>query len=165
MLPPLFSTPIHSAHSPPPSPLNTHPHHLPNKPSVTHTQQHQTTLLITAQSSDNSCTHHPASHASSTLHPSTHHLLLISSQPPLNQASQIPISHPPTSPTKAAQTAAQTGATLTSMMGSSRNPQVLSAGSWSGLRALPWSLHGARNGTHLSPVTHSAKVRPTRQTR
>jgi hypothetical protein len=36
---------------------------------------------------------------------------------------------------------------------------------WSAPRALPWSLHGARNGTPLSPVTHSAKVRPTRQTR
>ena len=48
LLPPLFSTPTHSAHSPPPSPLIMLPNHLPNKPSVTHTQQHQTAPPIIA---------------------------------------------------------------------------------------------------------------------
>ena len=48
-------------------------------------------------------------------------------------------------------------ARITLVSHSSSETLMLAAGSWSGLSALPWSLHGARNGTGCSPATDRGK--------
>ena len=54
-------------------------------------------------------------------------------------------------------TAAQMRASRATAIRSRPKLYLLAAVAWSAPRALPWSLHGARNGTHLSPVTHTAQ--------
>ena len=54
-------------------------------------------------------------------------------------------------------TAAQMRASRAAVIRSRPQLCLLAAVAWSAPRALPWSLHGARNGTHLSPVTHTAQ--------
>jgi hypothetical protein len=87
------------------------------------------------------------------------------SSPPPPPAPLIPplkplkthISPSPYSTMKPHKTAAQMRASRATAIRSRPKLYLLAAVAWSAPRALPWSLHGARNGTHLSPVTHTAQ--------
>ena len=89
------------------------------------------------------------------------------SSPPPPPAPLIPAPQTPQTPhlsqplkystMKPHKTAAQMRASRAAVIRSTLQLYLLAAVAWSAPRALLGSLHGARNGTHLSPVTHTAQ--------
>ena len=81
--------------------------------------------------------------------------LIPAPQTPQNPHLSQPLKYSTMKPHK---TAAQMRASRAAVIRSTLQLYLLAAVAWSAPRALPWSLHGARNGTRLSPVTHTAQT-------
>ena len=124
-----------------------------------HVKQHQIASQIMPQTCHAS---YPCSCSCTSfiLHPTPHHPLprpaplIPAPQTPQNPHLSQPLKYSTMKPHK---TAAQMRASRAAVIRSRLQLYLLAVVAWLAPRALPWSLHGARNGTHLSPVTHTAQ--------